>query len=94
MSFTFKLLPTKEVPSTGVYCQSSSKEKAKGSLRPLAEAANGWAYAMALPLSLEGAVALFQLLADCCCIQFSLPFSCTQEEEELQRSRRHCCSSC
>ncbi len=31
MSFTFKLLPTKEVPSTGMYHQLLSKEKAKGS---------------------------------------------------------------
>jgi hypothetical protein len=64
MSFTFKLLPTKEVPSTGAYCQSLSEEKAKGLARPLAEAAKSWAYAMALLSLLEGAVAFFPLLAN------------------------------
>ncbi len=36
--FPLKLLPNDEVPSTGAYCQWLSKEKAKGSLRPLAKA--------------------------------------------------------
>ncbi len=63
MSFTFKLLPTKE-PSTGTYRQLLSKEKAKGLLRPLAEAAKGWTYAMSLPLLLEGEVAFFPFFAN------------------------------
>ncbi len=53
-----------EVLSTAAYHQLSSKEKAKGSSRPLAKAVKGWVYAMALPLLLEGAVAFFPLLAD------------------------------
>jgi hypothetical protein len=54
MVFKFKLLPNdKEVPSTGVYCQSESKEKAKSLSRPLAKAKADWAYAMSLPYLLE-----------------------------------------
>jgi hypothetical protein len=75
MSFTFKLLPTEEVLSTGAYRQSLSKEKAKGLSRPLAKATKGWAYAMALPMLLEEAVAFFPLLANLLwCLNFSATF--------------------
>jgi hypothetical protein len=57
MLFTFKLLSSdKEVPFTGAYCQLLSKEKSKGSSRPLAEAEADWAYTMSLPLLLEEAM--------------------------------------
>ncbi len=63
--FIFKLLPSdEEVPSTGTYRQSLSKEKAKGSSRPLAKAKTDWVYTMYLPLSEEGAMVFLLFLAD------------------------------
>jgi hypothetical protein len=60
MLFTFKLLPNdKKLPTTGTYHQLESKEKAKGSLRPLAEAKVDWAYAIFLPTSSEEATMVF-----------------------------------
>ncbi len=65
MFFTFKLLPSDEdVPSTGMYRQSLSEEKTKGSSRPLAEAKADWAYAMSLPSLLEEAMVFLFFLAD------------------------------
>jgi hypothetical protein len=64
MSFTFKLLPNDEVPSTGAYHQLLSKEKAKGSLRPLSKAKTDWAYAMSLPSLSEEAMVFLLFLAD------------------------------
>jgi hypothetical protein len=63
--FTLKLLPSdKEVPSTGAYRQSLSEEKAKGSLRPLAEAKADWVYAMSLLLSSEEAMVFLFFLTN------------------------------
>ncbi len=75
MSFTFKLFPNEEVLSIGTYRQLLSKKKAKGSLRPLAKAAKGWAYALALLLLLEEAMAFFLFLANLLqCLTFSAIF--------------------
>jgi hypothetical protein len=63
MSFTFKLLPNDEVPSTGMYHQPLSKKKAKGSLRPLAEAKIDWVYAMSLLLVSEEVMVFLLFLA-------------------------------
>jgi hypothetical protein len=75
MSFTLKLLPNKEVPSTGAYRQLLSEEKAKGLSRPLAKAAKGWAYAMSLPLLLEEVTVFLLFLANLLlCLTFSAAF--------------------
>jgi hypothetical protein len=76
MFFTFKLLPSdKEVPTTGAFHQLLSKEKAKVSLRPLAEAEADWAFAMFLLSLLEEAMVFLFLLADLLlCLTFSVSF--------------------
>ena len=80
MFFTFKLLPSdEEVPSTGEYCQLLSKEKAKGSSRPLAKAKADWVYAMSLlSLSEEAIVFLFFLANLFLRSTFSATFLCTE----------------
>jgi hypothetical protein len=78
--FTFKLLPNnRDVLSTGAYHQQVSKEKAKGSLRPLAKAGADWAYAMSLPSLSEldaAMVFLFFLAGLSLCLTFSAAFLC------------------
>jgi hypothetical protein len=64
MSITFKLLPNDKVPSTVATHQSLSKvskEKTKGSLRPLDKPGKGWAYAKSLPSSWEEVIIAFLL---------------------------------
>ncbi len=53
-----------KVPSTGTYRQSLSEEIATGSLKPLAKAVKGLAYAMSLLLLLEEVMDFLLFLAD------------------------------